>query len=431
MSSSESEEDLAGRLIERLLVDPEFRAEFRRDPSGACVACGLPGLAVELGGSGKAMHTMELRESRSSLAGVVMAIAAEGIALEQVERLASHGLPGGLGKALHGVKLPKEAQGLRKAASAPAGLEHKLEHKAGVSPASLKHAAGAGAAAGRRACWWFFVGGCRRWWRCWWWWCFVGGCGGGGGAAGGGGASSAAGSGGAWWLVLRRRPGRVLLVVVGRRRRAGRTRRLLFLVAVAMGVRARGIRVRRVPARGALIRPNVGGGIAERERVRLPRLLRLLRGRAPGGQTKHPRPEARHPPCPPARGSTVPAGGGSTVPAGGGSTVPAGGGAASTVPAGGGSTVLAGGAATVPAGAGRPCRLVLARHPASWRARAALRAPAALPPSGSLACWTPPASPRRRPSAPGWNPAVWTPESCRCSIPSSRTTRSAFPTSRS
>ena len=91
------------------------------------------------------MHTMQLRESRSSLAGVVMAIAAEGIALEQVERLASHGLPGGLGKALHGVRLPKEAQGLRKAVSAPAGLEHKLEHKAGVSPASLKHAAGAGA----------------------------------------------------------------------------------------------------------------------------------------------------------------------------------------------------------------------------------------------------------------------------------------------
>ena len=173
MSSSETHEDLAGRLIERLLVDPEFRAEFRRDPSGACVACGLPGLAAELGGSGKAMHTMELRESRSSLAGVVMAIAAEGIALEQVERLASHGLPGGLGKALHGVKLPKEAQGLRKAASAPAGLEHKLEHKAGVSPASLKHAAGGG-----RGGWWFFVGGCRRWWRCcwWWWWFFVGGC---------------------------------------------------------------------------------------------------------------------------------------------------------------------------------------------------------------------------------------------------------------
>ena len=175
--------DLAGRLIERLLVDPEFRAEFRRDPSGACVACGLPGLAAELGGSGKAMHTMQLRESRSSLAGVVMAIAAEGIALEQVERLASHGLPGGLGKALHGVRLPKEAQGLRKAAGAPAGLEHKLEHKAGVSPASLKHAAGAGAGRGWGGC-----GGSSS---------AAAGGGGGGAGAGGGGASAAAGSGGA------------------------------------------------------------------------------------------------------------------------------------------------------------------------------------------------------------------------------------------
>ena len=229
MSSSEADEDLAGRLIERLLVDPEFRAEFRRDPSGACVACGLPGLAAELGGSGKAMHTMQLRESRSSLAGVVMAIAAEGIALEQVERLASHGLPGGLGKALHGVKLPKEAQGLRKAASAPAGLEHKLEHKAGVSPASLKHAAGAGGAGGWGG-WWFFVGGAggggaavvvvvlrRRlrgggaaaggggvvgggvWW-CWCWWWFFGG--GRSGAAGGGVGSAVGGRRGGfyfWW----------------------------------------------------------------------------------------------------------------------------------------------------------------------------------------------------------------------------------------
>ena len=146
MSSSEAEVELAGRLIERLLVDPEFRAEFRRDPSGACVAAGLPGLAGELGGSGKAMHTMELRESRSSLAGVVMAIAAEGIALEQVERLAGHGLPGGLGKALGGVRVPHEPRGLGKAS--PSGLEHKLEHKAGVSPAALKRAEAAGGSSG-------------------------------------------------------------------------------------------------------------------------------------------------------------------------------------------------------------------------------------------------------------------------------------------
>ncbi|HEY2320511.1 MAG TPA: hypothetical protein VGH67_19540, partial [Solirubrobacteraceae bacterium] len=62
---TEDETDLAGRLIERLLVDPVFRGEFRRDPVGACVAAGLPGLARELGaGVGSGMQTLELRESR-------------------------------------------------------------------------------------------------------------------------------------------------------------------------------------------------------------------------------------------------------------------------------------------------------------------------------------------------------------------------------
>jgi hypothetical protein len=69
-ADQQSEAALAG-LIERLLVDPEFRAEFRRDPAEVCAAAGSPGLAAELGGSGEAMHTVELRESRSSLAGVV------------------------------------------------------------------------------------------------------------------------------------------------------------------------------------------------------------------------------------------------------------------------------------------------------------------------------------------------------------------------
>jgi len=66
VSSVEPENALAGRLIERLLVDPVFRGEFRRDPVGACVAAGLPGLAAELGGAGGGMETLELRESRSS-----------------------------------------------------------------------------------------------------------------------------------------------------------------------------------------------------------------------------------------------------------------------------------------------------------------------------------------------------------------------------
>jgi cell wall-associated NlpC family hydrolase len=140
----DDETALAGRLIERLLVDPEFRAEFRRDPAGACVAAGLPGLAADLGGSGKAMHTLELRESRSSLAGVVVAVAVEGMSVSEAQALVQHGLPGGLGKALHGVKLPR---GVQRAVS-PAGLERKVERGLGVRPASVKGLVGSAGAGG-------------------------------------------------------------------------------------------------------------------------------------------------------------------------------------------------------------------------------------------------------------------------------------------
>ena len=64
MSSVDPETALAGRLIERLLVDPVFRGEFRRDPVGACVSAGLPGLASELGaGGGRGVVTVVLKES--------------------------------------------------------------------------------------------------------------------------------------------------------------------------------------------------------------------------------------------------------------------------------------------------------------------------------------------------------------------------------
>ena len=33
-----SEADIAAQLLERLLADPMFRAEFRRDPAAACRA---------------------------------------------------------------------------------------------------------------------------------------------------------------------------------------------------------------------------------------------------------------------------------------------------------------------------------------------------------------------------------------------------------
>jgi cell wall-associated NlpC family hydrolase len=66
--------------LEQLMHDPEFRARFDRDPAGTAKEAGLSQLAEELE-LGDPMETLEPRESRSSLAGVLMAAAIEGIAL--------------------------------------------------------------------------------------------------------------------------------------------------------------------------------------------------------------------------------------------------------------------------------------------------------------------------------------------------------------
>ena len=150
MSSAEfeSESVRVGRLIERLLVDPVFRAEFRVDPVGVCVGLGLEGLGAELG-SGKAMHTLELRESRSSLAGVVMAVAAEGVGVAELRGLVGHGLHGQARaaalKALHGGGL-KEPRGLR--SGGVGHLERVVERQARGSGLAGSHGSGAVGAGG-------------------------------------------------------------------------------------------------------------------------------------------------------------------------------------------------------------------------------------------------------------------------------------------
>jgi cell wall-associated NlpC family hydrolase len=79
VSVSENAERAAA-LLERLLSDPVYRSAFRADPARACAEEGLPEVAAELG-RGRAMQTLEIRESRSSLAGVLMAAALEGASL--------------------------------------------------------------------------------------------------------------------------------------------------------------------------------------------------------------------------------------------------------------------------------------------------------------------------------------------------------------
>src|SRR3954463_8755680 len=87
-----TEADVAAKLIERLLVDPAFRTRFRRDPAAACREAGLDELAEEMQlGAGKAMMTLDLRESKSSLAGVMMAAAMEGVGgMQFAEHVAPH-----------------------------------------------------------------------------------------------------------------------------------------------------------------------------------------------------------------------------------------------------------------------------------------------------------------------------------------------------
>src|SRR5215218_7980800 len=105
-----SEADVAAKLIERLLVDPAFRARFRRDPAAACREAGLEELAQEMSlGAGKAMMTLDMRESKSSLAGVMMAAAMEGVGIMQfAEHVAPHldDIPEAIGDVLSRVNLP-------------------------------------------------------------------------------------------------------------------------------------------------------------------------------------------------------------------------------------------------------------------------------------------------------------------------------------
>src|SRR5829696_4970830 len=108
--ATSSEADVAAKLIERLLVDPAFRARFRRNPAEACREAGLEELAQEMQlGAGKAMMTLDMRESKSSLAGVMMAAAMEGVGIMQfAEHVAPHldDIPEAIGDVLSRVNLP-------------------------------------------------------------------------------------------------------------------------------------------------------------------------------------------------------------------------------------------------------------------------------------------------------------------------------------
>jgi cell wall-associated NlpC family hydrolase len=135
--SSPDETRQAADLIERLLTDAAFRAEFRRDPASACERFGLSELASELrgGGSAKALYTLELRQSMSSLAGVIMAAAAEGIGALDLAGFGSSPdkrVAGVVNEALsrHSIKAISQAQlpAAHRHAAAAAGHGHHDDH---------------------------------------------------------------------------------------------------------------------------------------------------------------------------------------------------------------------------------------------------------------------------------------------------------------
>ena len=90
---------VAADLLARILTDDAFRAEFRREPVATCRRLGLDDIADELERErDRAFQTLEVRESRSSLAGVLLAAAAEGVGVaELVQHVRADGGGAGVG----------------------------------------------------------------------------------------------------------------------------------------------------------------------------------------------------------------------------------------------------------------------------------------------------------------------------------------------
>ena len=147
MAAAESE--IAAKLIERLLADPAFRDRFRRSPAAACREAGLESLAEEMQiGAGKAMHTLDIRESRSSVAGVMMAAAMEGMGIyEFSQHVVPHieDLSGAVGDVLSRVNLPA-LPGAGALSGGPQASAAAVTAPPGADEAAIADAGGNGAA---------------------------------------------------------------------------------------------------------------------------------------------------------------------------------------------------------------------------------------------------------------------------------------------
>lgn len=91
----------AAQLLERLLADAEFRARFRARPAQICREVGFTDIAEEIATTPGALQTLEQRESRSSLLGVLMVAAMEGAGALEIAHLVGGGLTGDARAAAH------------------------------------------------------------------------------------------------------------------------------------------------------------------------------------------------------------------------------------------------------------------------------------------------------------------------------------------
>jgi cell wall-associated NlpC family hydrolase len=139
-------------LIEHLLGDPELRRRFRADPAPVLREHGLLELAEGLGRGRRALMTLELRESRSSLAGVMVAAAAEGVDFTHIAERAAPGLEREAGRAVDRLLNPPShhpapAASAKPSAPAPAAsAKPSIGASAEAPPLALRPAPAAAAA---------------------------------------------------------------------------------------------------------------------------------------------------------------------------------------------------------------------------------------------------------------------------------------------
>ena len=125
--------DRAAELLERLLADADLRARFRAQPETACREAGFPDLAAEIAQMGGSLQTLDLRESRSSLVGVLMAAAFEGMGVLELSHLAGGGLSGEAAAAAHRALTRSGMAAVR-----PGGAIHP-PHPPHVAPPHVPH----------------------------------------------------------------------------------------------------------------------------------------------------------------------------------------------------------------------------------------------------------------------------------------------------